>query len=229
VFSQVLEKALHAVVLTNFPHFTQHPWLFGVYGGMAAGIFEEFGRFLFFTWFLKKYYDYKGGISCGIGWGGIEAIIIMLAIVVPNIIIAIMINIGTFETAFSGKIPNHQLAALKASVLNHGASFYLLGCAERLFTVFLHIALSLLILLAVVKKKFTYCIYAVLIHAIFDYPAALYQTGTIKNIWIIELYIAIIGFLSLIFIKKAEKLVSGTTRGHLSTWDGHSDTTLYIQ
>lgn len=56
VFSLLL---LHVIVITNFPNYAEHPWLFGLYGGMTAGIFEELGRFLLFTWLLKKYYDYR--------------------------------------------------------------------------------------------------------------------------------------------------------------------------
>jgi uncharacterized membrane protein YhfC len=62
-----------------------------LYGGLAAGSFEELGRFILFTWLLKKYRDYKSGISFGIGWGGIEAVLLTLTMVVPNIIFAFMI------------------------------------------------------------------------------------------------------------------------------------------
>src|SRR3954452_2650009 len=43
VFTQVLEKALHLAVITAFPNYADHPWAFGLYGGMAAGLFEELG------------------------------------------------------------------------------------------------------------------------------------------------------------------------------------------
>lgn len=212
VITQVLEKALHAVVVINFPNYADHPWLFGLYGGMAAGLFEELGRFLLFTWLLKKFHDYKGGISFGIGWGGIEAVVVVLMIVVPNIIFAYMINAGTFESSLAGQIPADQLAAMKESVLNQGISFYLLGCLERFFAVFLQIAFSLLVLIAVVKKKFTYVIYAIFIHAAIDFPLVFFQTGHLKNLLVIEIYVAIAGLLSFVFIKKARNMLPNAER-----------------
>ncbi|MBS4223666.1 YhfC family intramembrane metalloprotease [Lederbergia citrea] len=207
VFTQILEKVLHVIVITSFPNYADHPWLFGLYGGMAAGVFEEIGRFILFTWLLKKYLDYKGGISFGIGWGGIEGVLLMLMIFAPNILFAFFINAGTFESELAGQIPADQLATLKETVLSQGVSFYLLASVERLFAVFLQIALSLLVLLAVVKKKFSYVIYAILIHAMIDYPLAFYQTGHIKSLWVIELYLAIICAFSFIFIKKAKRMI----------------------
>ncbi|MEH7107895.1 YhfC family intramembrane metalloprotease [Bacillus sp. JJ1764] len=205
VFTQVLEKAMHFVVITNFPTYNDHPWLFGTYGAFAAGLFEEVGRWILFTWLLKKYRDYKSGISFGIGWGGIEAILVVFMIVVPNLLFAFMINSGTLEAQLGGKMPAEQLETIKESVLNNGVSFYLLACVERLCSMFIQIALSLLVLLAVTKKKFTYVIYAVLIHVVIDFPFTFIQTGHIKSLWFLEIYIAIIAAVAFLFIKKTER------------------------
>jgi uncharacterized membrane protein YhfC len=205
VFTQVLEKILHFVVISNFPNYAGHPWIFGIYGGMAAGVFEELGRFILFTWLLKKFHDYKGGISFGIGWGGIEAVVIALTVNVPNIIFALMINSGTFDATMGAQLPADQITVVKDLLLNQGASAFLWGIPERFFAVLLQIALSLFVLLAVVKKKFSYVIYAILIHALIDFPAVFYQTGYMKSLWMIELWIAIVGIVSFIFIKKARQ------------------------
>jgi uncharacterized membrane protein YhfC len=113
------------IVVTNFPNYADHPWLFGMYGGMAAGLFEEMGRFLLFTRLLKKYHDYRSGISFGIGWGGIEAIVLMLAAMVPNILFSFMINAGTLETELAGQIPEDQLASILKSLSDKTPRFSL--------------------------------------------------------------------------------------------------------
>ena len=213
VVTQILEKVLHVVVLTNFPNYADHPWFFGLYGGMAAGLFEELGRFILFTWLLKKHLDFKGGISFGIGWGGIEAVVLMLTMILPNMIFAFMINAGTFETSLAGQVPSDQLSIIKETVLNQGVSYYLLGCVERFFAVFMQMALSLFVMVAVIKRKFVYVIYAILIHAAIDFPLAFYQTGHIQSLWLIELYIAIIGVFSFVFIKKVEKSIQLDNKG----------------
>lgn len=203
VITQVLEKVLHLVVVTAFPNYADHPVLWGLYGGLAAGTFEEIGRFLLFAWLLKKYHDYKGGISFGIGWGGIEAVLLMLLMMGTNIAYAVLINSGTFESTLGAQIPADQVAAIKDTILNQGISFYLLSAVERFFAAFLQIAFSLWVLIGVVKKKFSYVIYALLIHAAIDFPLVFAQTGYFTNMWVIEGYLAIIFLVSLVLIKKA--------------------------
>ncbi|WP_071394016.1 YhfC family intramembrane metalloprotease [Bacillus tuaregi] len=208
VFTQVLEKLLHVIVITQFPNYADYPVLFGLYGGMAAGLFEEVGRYILYAWLLNKYLDYKGGLSFGIGWGGIEAVVLALITILPNVIFAFLINAGTFEAAFAGQLPSDQIALIKDSLINQGAGFYLFGIVERFFALFMQIALSLFVLLAVVKNKISYLIYSILVHALIDFPLAFFQTGDLNNIWIIEIYIAAIGILSMFFIKRIKKSLS---------------------
>lgn len=202
VFTQVLEKVMHVVVLTYFTNYAEHPFLFGLYGGFAAGLFEELGRFIMFTWLLKKYRDFKSGVSFGIGWGGIEAILLTLMMIVPNIVFAFLINAGTLESSLKGQLPIEMIQSLKDGVLSHEVSYYLLVCVERFFAVFMQIFFSVLVLLGVAKKKFSYVWLAVLIHAMIDFPLTFYQIGYIKELWIVELYVVIIGCISFIMIKK---------------------------
>ena len=158
-----------------------------------------------FTWLLKQYRDFKSGVSFGIGWGGIEAILLTLMLIVPNIVFAFLINAGTLESSLKGQLPAEMIQSLKDGVLSHGASYYLLACVERFFAVFMQIFFSILVLLGIVKKKFSYVWFAVLIHAMIDFPLTFYQTGHIKELWIVELYVAIIGCISFIMIKKSHK------------------------
>ncbi|WP_274364536.1 YhfC family intramembrane metalloprotease [Paenibacillus thermotolerans] len=205
VCTQVLEKILHTIVVLNFPNYAEHPWIFGIYGGLAAGTFEELGRFALFVWLLKKYREYKDGIAFGVGWGGIEAVVIILLTTVPNIIFAMMMNEGTFESSVGANMTAEQLGVIKEAILNHGPSSYLLGMLERLFAVFLQIAFSLLVLLAVVKNKFSLVILSLLIHAIIDFPLVFFQTGHFTQLWVIEAYIGVIAVCSLVFISKSRK------------------------
>ncbi len=51
----------------------------GIYLGLLAGLFEEIGRFLAFKFFYPKQkieLNKKNALLFGLGWGGIEAIII---------------------------------------------------------------------------------------------------------------------------------------------------------
>jgi uncharacterized membrane protein YhfC len=204
-FSQLLEKALHVIVLSHFPHYTDHPVWFGLYGGFAAGFFEETGRFILFTWLLKKYHNYRSGISFGIGWGGAEAVLLTLTVVLPNLIFTFMINSGTLELKLGSQVSADAIHSLKEGVLSHGAFYYLLGCMERFFAIFIQIFLSVFVLWGVVKRKSVYLLFAVIIHAAIDFPIVFFQTGKFTQLWIIELYIAVIGFLALFFANRLKR------------------------
>ena len=62
---------------------------------------------------------------------------------------------------------------------------------ERVFAILLHIGLSILVFYAVKRSKTGFYFLAVLLHALFDVPAALYQLGIIKNVLIVEALLAV--------------------------------------
>jgi uncharacterized membrane protein YhfC len=205
VFTQVLEKLLHVIVISNFPDYADHPWLFGLYGSLAAGIFEEMGRFILFVWLLKAYREYKHGIAFGAGWGGIEAIILPLMMALPNIIFSFMINAGTFETSLESQMTANQLVTLKETVVNQGAGFYYYGMVERFLAVFIQLALSILVLLGVTKKRFSLVLLSVFIHAFIDFPFTFFQTKHLSQLWMIELYLLFIAVCAVLFIIKSKQ------------------------
>ena len=55
-FALILESIVHQIVL-NGPHgpaIIGNTWLYALYGGLMAGLFEETGRFLSMKFLLKK-------------------------------------------------------------------------------------------------------------------------------------------------------------------------------
>src|SRR5699024_7721580 len=62
VFAQVLEAILHQVVFfvdiftTNW---LQNPLVYAIYASLAAGVFEEIGRFIGFRFLLKNFRSWK--------------------------------------------------------------------------------------------------------------------------------------------------------------------------
>lgn len=213
LFSQVLEKLLHYFVLIKNPEtaaLLKNPWLFMIYGGLAAGIFEEVGRYVGFKFLLKGRREWKDGIAYGIGHGGIESILLGGIISLQNIIYSNLINSGTFEKALSGKVPDSMLVSIKNTLIN--TSPYLFGVAgvERMFAITLHIALSLLVLYGIKRGKNVYLLYAIIIHAIIDFPAALYQIGKVKSVFLVEGGALVVAIISLAFIAKSKNLFKNT-------------------
>jgi uncharacterized membrane protein YhfC len=189
LFSQILEKTLHFLVIDQSG--TSLKWsdsviLFVLYGAFAAGIFEEFGRYFGFRWMLKKRQQLKDGLSFGLGHGGIEAIIIGVLGAINALVLATLINSGTFDATIAPTLPANQADLVKERMLDADFWMYALGGLERIAAIVFHIAMSLLVLLGVRENHFSYVIYAVLIHALLDVAPALYQTGVLTNLLVVE-------------------------------------------
>ena len=73
VFAMILESILHNVVLAAIGNeaFTALPF-YAVYGGLAAGVFEEIGRYIVMWLFMKRSLGKKEAIMFGIGHGGVS-------------------------------------------------------------------------------------------------------------------------------------------------------------
>ena len=80
VFALVLESMVHQVVLQgpNGKIILDNIWYYALYGGLAAALFEETGRFLAMKFVLKKEPGTAlTAVGYGIGHGGIEMLLIV--------------------------------------------------------------------------------------------------------------------------------------------------------
>src|SRR5699024_12503314 len=96
----VLEAILHQAVFfvdiftTNW---LQNPLVYAIYASLAAGVFEEIGRFIGFRFLLKKFRSWKDGIAYGIGHGGIESMLVVGMIALSDIVLSFLIYFGVFD------------------------------------------------------------------------------------------------------------------------------------
>ena len=92
VSAMVLESILHNLLFLTplWPILQGNIWLYGLYGGLAAGVFEETGRFLAIKLFLKNEREPITALSYGIGHGGAEAILLVGVTMVNNLVLAVM-------------------------------------------------------------------------------------------------------------------------------------------
>lgn len=199
VFVLVLERSMHYYFLVaNFETsmFLDDPWIYAAYGAFAAGIFEETGRFLAFRYLLRGRERWEDGVAYGIGHGGIEALLIGGLAAAQNLYLSLMIRAGTLP---------ESLEQFRGALAGAAPYLFLVSGVERMFALALQIALSLLVLKGVRERKFRYVLYAVLIHAAVDFPAALYQKGVISGILTIEAGLAAVAAVSLYYIVRSRK------------------------
>ncbi len=125
---------------------------------LTAGLFEVAGRFIVAK-ILSKNMTFEKGVAAGLGHGGIESIVIVGMTYVNNLIYAVMINTGVFDTmleqaeALGASSQVLQLEIMQNSLINTAPGMYLLAGYERVLTMIFHLAMSLLVCYFVSQKK----------------------------------------------------------------------------
>jgi uncharacterized membrane protein YhfC len=177
-------------------------FIIALFLSLTAGIFEEVGRYFGFKLFLKKHLSWKNGVAFGIGHGGIEAIVLTGLTYINNLAYSVMINTGTFDQTIAPLIEPEIAGYIKAQLIDMPYYLFLVAGLERAFTIVVHIALSLVVLLAVTKGKTIYLLYAILLHAAVNLPAVLIP-GLGYHILYAELYLLVLAVIGIIFIKRS--------------------------
>lgn len=209
VFASILEGFFHAIFLEwnkSTKALLENTWLYMLYGGLMAGIFEETGRFIMIKYALKKYREWKDGLAFGLGHGGIESILIVGINSVVMVVLAFMINNGSYDSFIKGQAAT-ALAPLYEQLTGSSSYLMLFAGVERLGALAIHIGLSIFVLYGIKEGKKAYLLYAILIHAVINFPAALYQKGLI-NVFVVEVYILLIAVGFIVWIVKSKSLFS---------------------
>lgn len=202
VFAVVLETLLHQVCVFGDNAVSRainaNPYLYMLYGGLAAGVFEETGRYVAFRWLIgkRRYPERDTAVTYGIGHGGVEAMLTLGTAYATMIVIALYLRHGNQPAALA--MMGGSAEALSTYIAELGQltpGTVLLAMAERGAAMLLHIALSIFVFLAVRdKRQWTWFPFAVALHAIADMPAALCQRGMLPLsvveiwTWVVALY-----------------------------------------
>jgi uncharacterized membrane protein YhfC len=183
----ILESIIHQLVLVKFHLINpkNQPFIFIIYGALMAGIFEETARFISFHILKKKHNKIGTSLSYGLGHGGCEAVMIGGLGLLSGLVIGIMVNSDVINQLPDSVLD--KLSPLTTQLAQTQLYMYLVSCAERIMALAIQISLSVIVFISVIyKKKFWLFPFAIILHAVIDCPAAFYQTGILKNIWIVE-------------------------------------------
>ena len=179
VFALGLEQLGHVLLLRGplGQTITGSLWLYALYGGLMAGLFEETGRLVAFKLAKGWKTSPQDALMYGAGHGGIEAVLIVGLTMAANIMLAMLLNQGGMAAVITvtGPIPDQTADALLALGSTPAFMFFWSGF-ERLAAVGLHIALSVLVYAAVCQKGkggWRWFAVAVGLHAMVDMLAVL--------------------------------------------------------
>jgi uncharacterized membrane protein YhfC len=140
---------------------------------LTSGLFEEGARYIVLRWLGRSVRTWRDGVMYGAGHGGIEAILIVGATAVSNLVLLATADIILAQLQ---QMPAEQAAAVRAQIGVIRALTWLpiaLSIWERALAIILHIGLSLLVLLGVIRRDLRLLLGAMLIHAAFNGAALL--------------------------------------------------------
>lgn len=166
----ILEQILHMLVLKSplGPIIQGNVWLRAVYGGLAAGIFEETGRFVTFRFVLKNRQSRITALSCGIGHGGTEAFLVAGLMMVSNLVLGLLYARGA-------ALPAEIVPSVEILLATPAGNFFWTGF-ERLSAMTLHVSLSVLVFASLRTSRRWLFPAAILLHAAVDFIAAAFST-----------------------------------------------------
>jgi uncharacterized membrane protein YhfC len=183
LFATVIERALNDYVLHGNPATAQalrNPAAFVLYGALAAGVCEEVGRYI-----AMRLIDRRGGrkpgtpedsaaLGYGIGHGGAEAWFVGVLVQLQWIVFAVLANRGDLEEHLANLTLDSVLRVhlILASLSPMFAGVFAL---ERTAAFVFQIALSVLMWRGVRAGWKGILPLAIVVHALIDVPAAIYQ------------------------------------------------------
>ena len=148
-----------------------------LYLGILAGLFEEIGRYLVFRhYFTRKgiRHSRENALMFGAGWGGVESIIvgILLSLTLVSYLYA------AIALSSPGVVTSTTESQQFALLLQITPADVLFGLAERIMTLTLQIAFTLMVMYSVMRRTLLFLGLAVAWHAAVD-AAAVYASQTI--------------------------------------------------
>ncbi len=190
VGSQVLTRLpLMSVVVPQLSEPYAGFLLSGPVASYTAGLLEETGRLLVMLWLLRAAHRWIDGIAFGLGHGGIEAMLLVGLSYVTNLVLAVMINTGTWPQVAAG-MPADAAARIEQALTQTPPTDFLAAGAERLSALSLHIGCSLLVLAGIVHgRKLLAWVLAVLLHGSLNLLAVL-GLASGWTIWTVEAALA---------------------------------------
>lgn len=178
LFAMTLEGSLNRAVLYGplGGAITGNLWLYALFGGAMAGIFEECGRWAAFRLARRWSRGPEDALMYGAGHGGIEAALLAGSMMLNNLLVSLTLNqdglAGVEALMGTGPLSDAQMAGV-ASLVTTPVWMYLWSGFERIVAIAIHLSLSVLVYAAVRTRSGKMLALAIALHAGVDACAIL--------------------------------------------------------
>ena len=191
----VLAPALRASVVARWA------WLTAL--ALTAGLAEEIGRYVGYRWLMgREEKTWSKAVMYGVGHGGLESVILVGGGALLSLV-SVAVTLAAVNPATLPAGQQHTLVMRFAALAAQLGWEPLLGAWERLWTLPVHIALSVIVLQVFRRRQRRWLWIAVAAHAAFDFIAiALVQAlassfTALATTLIIEGFIAVAGLIAI--------------------------------
>ncbi|HEX7934389.1 MAG TPA: YhfC family intramembrane metalloprotease [Paraburkholderia sp.] len=225
LFAMVIERALNDYVLHRneaTAAFLSHPLAFVVYGALAAGICEEVGRFVGMRLLMKRAAARPApakpdgtALTYGLGHGGAEAWLVGVLVQIQWILFAVFENRGQLD-GYLSNLPGESVMRIHlilASLSPQTAGIFAL---ERVAALVFQIGLSVLMWRGLRAGWRGILPLAIVLHALVDVPAALFQAQLVPLMTVDALYalgaVAVVALLVRAFRRPASERMTKLPR-----------------
>ncbi len=184
--------------------------ILALYLGVLAGLFEELGRFFVFTKFFKKQkirLKRENALMFGIGWGGVEAIMVALVMILTMFSYSMATpltdqDLQDLNDQYGGTLTQEQLDAIRSGnevLLNLTPADLLPGLFERMMAMVLQVAFTLMVFASALSSRKTFLVIAIAFHSFVDF-LAVYTLST-YGVLVAELSIVPLTAIALLYIR----------------------------
>jgi uncharacterized membrane protein YhfC len=175
-----------------------------VFLAFTAGLFESIGRWAGYRWLFPRRlpYDWAHAVAYGIGHGGIESVVLVgfaSALSLVNALVLSAMPVEQLQSLYQGDMLNQALQA-RDTVMQLAWYEPLLAAVERIGTVPLHIALSLVVLRVFTGGGIRWLLVAILIHGLADFTTVYLSAVLEWPNWAVEASVLAWGAASLAYI-----------------------------
>ena len=183
VFAAVLEAIMHSIILNGTPAGSAimgNNFLYALYGGFMAALFEESGRYIVFRTLLKReQVDDRTSIMYGAGHGGFECFLILVSGAANLLFYSFAINNGSMMEGIEG-LDEATLSQLNDAInqlAETPAYTYVFSVVERVRAIIAHIGMSIMVWFAAKEKvkEIRLLVLAYVSHFLLDFVAVLLQ------------------------------------------------------
>jgi uncharacterized membrane protein YhfC len=169
---------------------------------LTAGLFEEIGRYVGYRWLMRRETKtWAKGVMYGLGHGGIESMLLVGGLVAITLVQVLALARTDLSTLPLSPEQRAQVAQQLAAIAAQPSWVPLLGAWERLWTVPLHVAFSLVVLQVFRRGSLRWLWLAILAHALVDLLAAgitpILQLSGMPALLVPEAIVTAVGLLSL--------------------------------